>query len=101
MSVMFSKPTPLRTGPRIGVRVVPLASTRPPLAWPDSTLPMAASICQGRWQEARSRATSASAFLYASRRVAGMPCRSAPMTGEPVVGAPGGGFGETRGGRSV
>ena len=48
--VMSAKPLPSSTGPRIGLHVVPFASTAPPRAWPDSTWPMAASSCHGRWQ---------------------------------------------------
>lgn len=63
VSGMLAKPTPLRTGPRIGGVEVPAASTAPPRAWPDSTLPMAASSCQGSRQSGRVSARACSAFL--------------------------------------
>ncbi len=63
VSEMFAKPTPLSTGPRIGEKVVPSASTLPPRAWPDSTLPMAASSCHGTWQPGSEAAMVCSACL--------------------------------------
>lgn len=63
VSLMLAKPLPFRTGPRIGDRVVPLASTRPPRAWPDSTLPIAARSCHGRLQPGLDARSDSSAFL--------------------------------------
>ncbi len=103
VSVIRAKPLPLSTGPRMGVYVVPSASTRPPRAWPDSTLPMAASSCQGRLQPGLDSLRADSAFLYASSTVAGMPASAAATSsGSPgrsmeVPGLPG----FCRGGRSV
>jgi hypothetical protein len=63
VSLMLAKPLPFRTGPRIAERVLPSASTLPPRAWPDSTLPMAARSCQGRLQPGLDPASDAAAFL--------------------------------------
>src|SRR5512144_1385695 len=52
---------PDRIGPRIGAGVRPLASSAPPRACPDSTLPMTASTDQGRWQEGSVRLMVAAA----------------------------------------
>src|SRR5262245_29004364 len=97
---MLAKPTPLRTGPRIGERVVPLASTRPPRACPDSTLPMPASSCQGRLQLGSVERIDCSARLYAARTDAGMPASAGPVMTGRLVGAPGL-FGVFSGGSSV
>ncbi|GAA3306575.1 hypothetical protein GCM10020295_63140 [Streptomyces cinereospinus] len=61
VSLMCAKPSPFSAGPRIGVIVSPFALTLPPLAWPDSTLPMAASSSQGRLQPGVLRRSSAAA----------------------------------------
>lgn len=45
-----ANPCPLSAGPVMRPSVVPCASTAPPRAWPDSTLPMAASSSQGSRQ---------------------------------------------------
>lgn len=99
LSLIRAKPCPLRAGPRIGENVVPLSSTLPPRAWPDSTLPIAARSCHGRRQAASVLARSCSAFLYAARIVAGMPASALPVTGrftdEPGL------LGVVSGGRSV
>jgi hypothetical protein len=63
VSLMSAKPLPSSAGPRILEVVVPFASTWPPRAWPDSTLPMAARSCQGRLQPGFDAASSVSAFL--------------------------------------
>ncbi|RAN16251.1 hypothetical protein A3838_03120 [Streptomyces badius] len=62
VSRIRAKPLPSSAGPRIGVRVVPRASTRPPDAWPDSTLPIAASSCHGRPHPGSLRPTALSAL---------------------------------------
>jgi len=84
VSEMLAKPTPSRTGPRIGESVVPLASTRPPRAWPDSTLPIAASSCHGTWQPGSVPAMACWACLYAARTVAGMPASTVPVAGRSM-----------------
>jgi hypothetical protein len=43
VSWIAAKPWPLSTGPRIAGKALPLASTLPPCAWPDSMRPMLAS----------------------------------------------------------
>ncbi len=102
VSAIIAKPLPFSCGPVIRWRVVPSASTAPPRAWPDSTLPMAASSCQGSRQPGSDWATRASAFLYASRTVAGIPASAGPVAaGPPVPGEPPGLTGLFRGGRSV
>lgn len=63
VSLIIAKPLPSSCGPRIGEIVVPSAETRPPRAWLDSTLPIAASSCQGRLQPGLDSRSSASAFL--------------------------------------
>lgn len=63
VSLMFAKPLPLSCGPRIGVRVSPAELTRPPWAWPDSTLPMAARSSQGRLQPGLDARSDAAACL--------------------------------------
>ncbi|CAM5658600.1 hypothetical protein SVIOM74S_09098 [Streptomyces violarus] len=80
--------------------VVPSALTRPPRAWPDSTRPMAARSCQGRLQPGLASRSAASAFLYASRTVAGMPASEVPGVVGPVP-VLGDGLGLLSGGRSV
>lgn len=64
--------------------VVPSALTSPPRAWPDSTLPIAASNCQGRLQPGFDSARVCSARLYASRTVAGMPASAGLLAGRPM-----------------
>src|SRR6478735_4363586 len=88
VSLMSAKPCPLRAGPRIGERVVPFASTLPPRACPDSTLPIAASSCHGRRHAASVAASSCSALLYAARTEAGIPASALPVTGR-FTDAPG------------
>ncbi len=63
VSAISAKPLPSSLGPRIGEYVVPFASTRPPRACPDSTLPMAARSCQGRLQPGLDSRSEVSAFL--------------------------------------
>ncbi|CAM5226294.1 hypothetical protein SALBM135S_08182 [Streptomyces alboniger] len=61
-------------------------------------MPIAASSCQGRLQPGLDSARAASAFLYASRTVEGRPASDSLP---PFDGAPVGGTGLRRDGRSV
>ncbi|MFZ3496848.1 hypothetical protein ACODT5_27125 [Streptomyces sp. 5.8] len=122
MSEMFAKPLPSSTGPRIGRSVVPEASTWPPRACPDSTLPIAARSCQRSPHPGSLPPTTCSAPRYAASTVAGMPCApSAPPVATGSSRGPGsaaddaagagaapssgsstaGGSGLTNGGRAV
>ncbi|CAM5483874.1 hypothetical protein SCYAM73S_03916 [Streptomyces cyaneofuscatus] len=94
VSRISAKPTPSRAGPRIGVSVVPRASTRPPAACPDSTLPIAASSCHGSRQPGSLRRKDRSAFRYAASTVAGIPAsdRARANSGSDGSTAARGGF---------
>src|SRR5262245_39979659 len=81
-------PTPLSTGPRILPLVLPLASTRPPLAWFDSTLPIPASSGQVSPHAGYDRAAVVAARWYAGSTLAGIPV-AAPVSPVPSVGLPG------------
>src|ERR1044072_6959459 len=103
VSLIMAKPLPLRAGPRMGLTVVPFSSTLPPRAWPDSTLPIAASSCHGRLQPGLDSLSAASAFLYAARTLAGMPASALVLLpGDPGRSVEEPGLsGLVRGGRSV
>ncbi len=78
--IVATGPRPSRTGPRIGSRVVPAASTYPPRAWPDSIRPIPASSAQSRLHPGCSAFTRCAAARYAASTDSGMPS-------EPEVGS--------------
>ncbi len=59
----------------------PAASTLPPLACADSTLPIPASSGQVMWQFGFARARSVATFWYAASTVPGMPDASPLIPG--------------------
>lgn len=81
---------------------MPRASTRPPRACPDSTLPIAASNCRGSRQPGSVRPSELSDLRYAERTVAGMPASAQAGTTTGFGFVPDlGGSGVFSGGNSV
>ncbi len=78
VSAIAATPLPFSTGPRIGAVVTPAAVTRPPRACPDSTIPIAATVCQLMRHAGSLVAISSAARRYAVSTRAGISLAPTP-----------------------